>query len=64
MSPDRDGQPACPQCGGHGIARSVSIKGDQRIVSYECENCRRGWDVTDDDPRVNWYQIGASLPKQ
>jgi hypothetical protein len=42
----------------------VSIKGDQRIVSYECENCRRGWDVTDDDPRVNWYQIGASLPKQ
>ena len=33
----------CPNCGGHGLARALSIKQYLRTTSYECEICDYKW---------------------
>jgi transposase-like protein len=36
----------CPSCNGTARVQSVSLRKQQRTISYACEDCQRRWDIT------------------
>jgi hypothetical protein len=55
--------PPCPTCDGRGRAHRVSVKAEERTVSYECDTCQHKWDLTTEDPPVSWTGQPANQVK-
>jgi transposase-like protein len=59
-------KPPCPDCGSEGAPHALTMKSQERIITYVCHACEKTWAVTDpspshsafsDSPRTDLYRI-------
>ena len=41
---------SCPDCGGKGAAHMVTMRSQERVITYRCNACNNTWIVTDPSP--------------